>query len=61
MFAPLEARWVQMPPNLRGILWLLMGTLAFAANDILVNDPTGPSVTKVLFTPRHLSARIKLI
>jgi drug/metabolite transporter (DMT)-like permease len=36
LFAALEARWVQLPPNLRGILWLLMGTLAFAANDILV-------------------------
>jgi drug/metabolite transporter (DMT)-like permease len=36
LLAALEARWVQLPPNLRGILWLLMGTLAFAANDILV-------------------------
>ncbi|MAJ92381.1 MAG: DMT family transporter [Rhodospirillaceae bacterium] len=30
--------WIRLPPNLRGILWLLMGTLAFAVNDLFVKS-----------------------
>ena len=30
--------WTRLPPNLRGILWLLMGTLAFAVNDLFVKS-----------------------
>ncbi len=36
MFAPLTEAWLRLPPNLRGILWVLIGTLSFAANDLLV-------------------------
>ena len=32
------SRWIRLPPNLRGILWLLMGTLAFAINDLFVKS-----------------------
>ncbi|MEK9646825.1 MAG: DMT family transporter [Alphaproteobacteria bacterium] len=28
--------WLRLPPNIRGILWLVLGTLAFAVNDLLV-------------------------
>lgn len=38
MFAVVETRWVKLPPNVRGILWLLMGSLAFSVNDILVKS-----------------------
>ncbi|MEC7943486.1 MAG: EamA family transporter, partial [Pseudomonadota bacterium] len=30
--------WARLPGNLRGILWLLMGTLAFAVNDLFVKS-----------------------
>ena len=36
MLEPLTAAWLRLPPNLRGILWLVLGTLSFAANDLLV-------------------------
>lgn len=36
MLASLTAAWLRLPPNLRGILWLVLGTLSFAANDLLV-------------------------
>ena len=36
MFAPLIEAWLKLPPNIRGILWLVLGTLAFAVNDLLV-------------------------
>ena len=36
MFAPLTEAWLRLPPNLRGILWIVLGTLSFAANDLLV-------------------------
>ena len=34
----IEARWTRIPPNLRGILWLVLGTLAFALNDLFVKS-----------------------
>lgn len=30
------SRWMRLAPNLRGILWLALGTLAFAINDLFV-------------------------
>lgn len=36
MFATISEAWLRLPPNLRGILWLVLGTLAFAVNDLLV-------------------------
>ncbi|MEQ9448416.1 MAG: EamA family transporter, partial [Rhodospirillaceae bacterium] len=36
MIIRLTDAWATLPPNLRGILWLVMGTLAFAVNDLLV-------------------------
>lgn len=38
VFAALETRWVKLPPNIRGILWLVMGSLAFSVNDLLVKS-----------------------
>jgi drug/metabolite transporter (DMT)-like permease len=32
----LVASWSRLPPNLRGILWITMGTVAFALNDVAV-------------------------
>jgi drug/metabolite transporter (DMT)-like permease len=32
----LVAWWLRLPPNLRGILWVTMGTIAFALNDVVV-------------------------
>lgn len=34
----IESRWIRLPPNLRGILWLVLGTLAFALNDLFVKS-----------------------
>ncbi len=39
MTAPINtlvAWWLGLPPNLRGILWITMGTVAFALNDVAV-------------------------
>lgn len=36
MFASVSEAWLRLPPNLRGILWVLLGTLSFAVNDLLV-------------------------
>lgn len=36
MLTRLSETWLRMPGNLRGILWLVFGTLAFAVNDLLV-------------------------
>ena len=33
---PLVASWLRLSPNLRGILWITMGTIAFALNDVVV-------------------------
>ena len=38
MFDIIRQRWLQVPPNMRGILWLLMGSLAFSINDLLVKS-----------------------
>ena len=38
MFDVIRQRWLQLPPNMRGILWLLMGSLAFSINDLLVKS-----------------------
>jgi len=38
LFQALTSRWTRLPPNLRGILWLVMGTLAFAVNDLFVKS-----------------------
>ena len=38
MFDVIRQRWLQVPPNMRGILWLLMGSLAFSINDLLVKS-----------------------
>tara|TARA_R110000868_G_scaffold397842_1_gene670749 strand:- start:5395 stop:6288 length:894 start_codon:yes stop_codon:yes gene_type:complete len=38
MLAAIESRWVALPPNVRGILWLVMGSLAFSVNDLLVKS-----------------------
>lgn len=38
MLTRLSAPWLRLPPNLRGILWILMGTLAFALNDVVVKS-----------------------
>ena len=32
----LVAWWLRLPPNVRGILWVTMGTVAFAFNDVAV-------------------------
>jgi drug/metabolite transporter (DMT)-like permease len=34
-FDALTAAWGRLPDNLRGILWLLMGSLCFALNDVV--------------------------
>ena len=39
LLAPLAARWSRLPGNLRGMVWIMTGTLGFAFND---------AVTKVL-------------
>lgn len=36
MFVSVTEAWLRLPPNLRGILWVVFGTLAFALNDLLV-------------------------
>ncbi len=38
MSGRISATWLRLPPNLRGILWILMGTLSFAANDVMVKS-----------------------
>ena len=38
LFAVIETRWLKLPPNVRGILWLVMGTLAFSINDLFVKS-----------------------
>ncbi len=38
MPALISAAWATLPPNLRGILWILLGTLSFAANDVVVKS-----------------------
>jgi drug/metabolite transporter (DMT)-like permease len=38
LLAAIETRWLKLPPNVRGILWLLMGSLAFSLNDLLVKS-----------------------
>ena len=38
LLTALTSRWTRLPPNLRGILWLMMGTLAFAVNDLFVKS-----------------------
>ena len=38
LFAAIETRWLKLPPNVRGILWLVMGTLAFSINDLFVKS-----------------------
>ncbi|MBK20353.1 MAG: hypothetical protein CMM52_16095 [Rhodospirillaceae bacterium] len=35
-FKKAQNRWIELPGNLRGILWLTLGTIAFALNDVLV-------------------------
>jgi len=32
----LSAAWLRLPGNLRGVLWITMGTVAFALNDVFV-------------------------
>ncbi|MEE8332730.1 MAG: DMT family transporter [Alphaproteobacteria bacterium] len=32
----LTAAWARLPGNLRGVLWITMGTLAFALNDVFI-------------------------
>ncbi len=39
MLSPVERlaeSWKRLPPNLRGILWITMGTVAFAFNDVAI-------------------------
>ena len=36
MFSSVTEAWLRLPPNMRGILWVVFGTLAFALNDLLV-------------------------
>lgn len=38
LFDAITSRWLLLPPNVRGILWLLMGSLAFSVNDIFVKS-----------------------
>ena len=38
LFAGIETRWLKLPPNIRGILWLVMGSLAFSINDLFVKS-----------------------
>lgn len=38
MLEATKTRWLKLPPNLRGILWLVMGTLAFSINDLFVKS-----------------------
>jgi drug/metabolite transporter (DMT)-like permease len=38
VFAAIETRWLKLPPNVRGILWLVMGSLAFSINDLFVKS-----------------------
>lgn len=38
VFAGIETRWMKLPPNVRGILWLVMGSLAFSINDLFVKS-----------------------
>jgi drug/metabolite transporter (DMT)-like permease len=38
LFAAIETRWLKLPPNIRGILWLVMGSLAFSINDLFVKS-----------------------
>ena len=34
--APLLAPWRRLPPNLRGIIWITLGSVAFALNDVFI-------------------------
>ena len=36
MMERLKNRWIALPGNFRGILWITLGTLAFALNDVLI-------------------------
>ena len=36
LFRYIVASWLRLPSNLRGILWITMGTVAFAFNDVVV-------------------------
>ena len=36
MMERLKNRWIALPGNFRGILWITMGTVAFALNDVLI-------------------------
>jgi drug/metabolite transporter (DMT)-like permease len=36
LFARIEEGWARLPGNVRGVLWVTMGTLAFAVNDVVV-------------------------
>lgn len=36
MLTSLTEAWLRLPPNMRGILWIVFGTLCFALNDLLV-------------------------
>ncbi|MGZ0245016.1 MAG: EamA family transporter, partial [Alphaproteobacteria bacterium] len=38
MLEATENRWMKLPPNVRGILWLVMGSLAFSINDLFVKS-----------------------
>ncbi len=36
MVSALAAAWRKAPPNLRGIVWITLGSVAFAANDVFI-------------------------
>jgi drug/metabolite transporter (DMT)-like permease len=38
MLEATQNRWMKLPPNVRGILWLIMGSLAFSINDLFVKS-----------------------
>ncbi|MFT5487361.1 MAG: drug/metabolite transporter (DMT)-like permease [Paracoccaceae bacterium] len=38
VFGAIEIRWLKLSPNIRGILWLVMGSLAFSINDLFVKS-----------------------
>lgn len=38
MLEATQNRWMKLPPNVRGILWLVMGSLAFSINDLFVKS-----------------------
>jgi drug/metabolite transporter (DMT)-like permease len=41
MLEATQNRWMKLPPNVRGILWLVMGSLAFSINDLFVKSLGG--------------------